>query len=382
MSLGEESAVIHVYDYDTLSNSLVTPIEDVFEVHSIRHQASGGVFGGPMAVARAGGGIQITGRLRVPSEEAFPRIAERFKSRGYVALLRKSGESDVIVALPGELPAARSRVGLALLLFLATLASVLFVGSTANPQAGIVAVLLSGWPFAASLLGILLAHEFGHYLVGRHLGVSSSLPYFIPMPLSFLGTLGAVIQMKAPPHNRRALLALAAAGPLAGLAVALPLLVLGLRLSSVEVIPMGGPYMQEGNSLLYTMVKVFMFGRLLPAGGLDVFLHPVAMAGWTGLLVTGLNLIPAGQLDGGHIAYALFGEKARWLTWAVIAVLLGLSLLWNGWLLWAGLVFAFGRVHAVPLDDVTPLRARERAVGLLLCLILVLVFTPIPIALQ
>jgi membrane-associated protease RseP (regulator of RpoE activity) len=242
-----------------------------------------------------------------------------------------------------------------------------------------VATLFSGWPFAVSLLSILLAHEFGHYIMSRRLGVPASLPYFIPMPLSFLGTMGAVIQMKAPPHDRRALVAIAAAGPLAGLALALPLLVLGLKLSTVEIVPLGGPYIQEGNSLLYAGLKILIFGRFLPANGLDVFLHPVALAGWTGLLVTALNLIPAGQLDGGHLAYALLGERARWLTWIVVAVLVGLSFLWNGWIIWAGLVFFLGRVHAVPMDDITRLRGHEKMLVVLLFVILALVFTPIPI---
>lgn len=185
--------------------------------------------------------------------------------------------------------------------------------------------------------------------------------------------------MKAPPYNRRALVAIAAAGPLAGLAVALPLLVLGLSLSTVEPIPAGSIYVQEGNSLLYAAVKVMMFGRFLPGEGVDVSLHPVAMAGWTGLFVTALNLIPAGQLDGGHLAYALLGGRARSLTWAVAAVLAGMSLLWNGWIILTGLVFLLGRVHAVPMDDITRLRTRERALVAFLFVVLALVFTPIPI---
>ncbi|MBI4317911.1 MAG: site-2 protease family protein [Chloroflexi bacterium] len=379
MSVNDNPAAM-TYSPEAQARALVAQVEDVFEVYSIRHQVAGQGLGLPGSAR--GTVLELTGRLLVPSERAHKLISDRFGSRGYLALLRRSPDGDLLIALPGRLPTVRSRVWTALALFLATLVSVMFAGSTVEPSLENPAALLSGWPFAASLLAILLAHEFGHYLVGRRLGIPSTLPYFIPMPLSLLGTLGAVIQIKAPPRNRRALLAVGAAGPLAGLAVALPLLVVGLMLSNVEVVPLGAPYFQEGNSLLYAALKIVIFGRFLPSGGVDVFLHPVAMAGWTGLLVTALNLIPAGQLDGGHIAYALFGQRARWLTWAVVAGLLGLSLLWNGWLLWAGLVFILGRVHAVPLDDVTTLRTQERALVILLFLVLALVFTPIPLTFQ
>ena len=378
MSLRDDSLPLAASGCDNLADSLVALTEDVFEVRSIRRRLASAEFG--LASSNKGTVLELMGKMRVPSDRAYRLISERFRVNGYLALFRRSADGEIVIALPGELPKARSRVWLALLLFLATLASVLMAGSTAGPETDFLTGLLSGWPFAASLLGILAAHEFGHYLVSRKLGVPSSLPYFIPLPLSFLGTLGAVIQMKAPPYNRRALLAIAAAGPLAGLAVALPVLVLGLKLSTVESLPTTGPYFQEGNSLIYAAIKLLVFGRFLPAGGQDVFLHPVAMAGWTGLLVTGLNLIPAGQLDGGHIAYALLGERARWLTWGVVAALVGLSLLWNGWAVWVALVLVFGRVHAVPLDDITPLRTFERALVFALAVVFALVFTPMPMA--
>ncbi len=364
-------------DFDGLSKDIAANIEDIFEVHSVRHRRAESM-PGPF-VANGGVVLDFLGWLRVPSEQAYQLVASYLRDRGYIALFRKSADQDVITAVPGELPTASPRVGLALIMFLLTLLSVLWIGAEQEQSLDSLSGLLSGWPFAASLLGILLAHEFGHYLVSRHYGVSTSLPYFIPMPLSLLGTLGAVIQMKAPPKNRRQLLAIGAAGPLAGFAVALPLLIVGLHLSEIQSVPVGIPFVQEGNSLLYAGLKILLFGRFLPAGGEDVFLHPVAMAAWTGLLVTGLNLIPAGQLDGGHIAYALLGDRARSLTWAIIAVLVGLSFLWNGWLVWAALIFVFGRRHAIPLDDITQLRTRERVFVALLLAIWILVFTPIPI---
>ena len=145
-------------------------------------------------------------------------------------------------------------------------------------------------------------------------------------------------------------------------------------------IPQGQGFFQEGNSILYAGLKVMIFGQFLPSGGMDVFINSIALAGWAGLLVTALNLIPAGQLDGGHIAYALLGQRAKYLTWAVVGALLPLSLLWPGWLLWAGLVLFIGRVHSVPLDDVTPLGPVEKRIGALAILLFILVFIPIPLA--
>jgi membrane-associated protease RseP (regulator of RpoE activity) len=239
--------------------------------------------------------------------------------------------------------------------------------------------LLDGLPYAAALLGILGAHEMGHYLTARRLGTPTSLPYFLPMPLGF-GTFGAVINMAAPPRNRRHLLAIAAAGPLAGLAVALPVLLLGLSLSQVEPLPTSGAYQMEGNSLLYAALKFLLFGQLLPANGQDVFIHPVAFAGWAGLLVTGLNLIPAGQLDGGHIVYALLGERrSRIVLWIVLVALAALAFFWQGWILWLFLIFLFGRMRLAPLDDVTRLTGRQQALAIAMIFIFILVFTPIPL---
>jgi membrane-associated protease RseP (regulator of RpoE activity) len=149
----------------------------------------------------------------------------------------------------------------------------------------------------------------------------------------------------------------------------------------VQPLPAGG-YQMEGNSILYAAAKFLVFGQLLPANGVDVFIHPVAFAAWAGLLVTGLNLIPAGQLDGGHIAYALLGPRgARTVTWIVLAGLAGLSFLWNGWLLWLGLVFLFSRLQDMPLDDLTELTPQQRTFAAGMLVVFLLVFTPIPLTL-
>jgi membrane-associated protease RseP (regulator of RpoE activity) len=330
-----------------------------------------------------GQGVRLRGRLLLAPDEAYDRLAQRYGLLGFTPLLRQEDESSAIhtiLALPGQLRRANQRLGRAGLLFALTLLSCLFAG--AQMVEGLTEVnwkLLDGLPYAAALLGILGAHEMGHYLTARRLGTPTSLPYFLPMPLGF-GTFGAVINMAAPPRNRRHLLAIAAAGPLAGLAVALPVLLLGLSLSQVEPLPTSGAYQMEGNSLLYAALKFLMFGQLLPANGQDVFIHPVAFAGWAGLLVTGLNLIPAGQLDGGHIVYALLGERrSRIVLWIVLVALAALAFFWQGWILWLFLIFLFGRMRLAPLDDVTRLTGRQQALAIAMIFIFILVFTPIPL---
>jgi membrane-associated protease RseP (regulator of RpoE activity) len=330
-----------------------------------------------------GEGVRLRGRLLLPADEAYERLAQRFGMLGFTPLLRREDQSPashVILALPGQLRRANQRLGRAGLLFALTLLSCLFAG--AQMVEGLTDVnwnLLDGLPYAAALLGILAAHEMGHYLTARRLGTPTSLPYFLPMPLGF-GTFGAVINMVAPPRNRRHLLAIAAAGPLAGLALAVPVLLIGLSLSRVEPLPDAGLYSMEGNSILYAALKFAMFGELLPGNGRDVMIHPVAFAGWAGLLVTGLNLIPAGQLDGGHIVYALVGERwASVILWIVLAGLALLAFLWQGWILWLFLIFLFGRMRVAPLDDVTALTGRQQVLALAMIAIFVLVFTPIPL---
>ncbi|HTM19708.1 MAG TPA: site-2 protease family protein, partial [Kofleriaceae bacterium] len=169
--------------------------------------------------------------------------------------------------------------------------------------------LAGGAAFAATLMAILLVHEMGHYVAARLHRVDASLPYFIPLPpVISLGTMGAVIRMKKPIEDRNALLDVGAAGPLAGLLVAIPLLVIGVALSPVSTAPSGG--VQEGNSIAYLLLKLAVTGRILPAAdGTDIDLNGMAFAAWVGLLVTMINLIPIGQLDGGHVARAYLGNR-------------------------------------------------------------------------
>ena len=354
-----------------VANQLSDALSDVFAVEQTTETAD------------RGGALRFLGRLLVDPAKAYESIASRFARLGYTPALRKHGGQFAVTALPTTFRTAQGSDRLAVLFFGITVLSVLFAGALAVAPSVQWALrnLLAGAPFAIALLSILLAHEMGHYFMSRRYGVSASLPYFIPMPLSLFGTMGAVIRTRTPIRDRRQLLAIGAAGPVAGLLVAIPALILGLMWSSVQPIPAGEGIFLEGNSILYASLKLLMFGRILPSNGYDVFLHPVAFAGWAGLLVTALNLIPAGQLDGGHIAYALFGDRARWLNRLAALAALGLGLLWSGWWLWAAMILFFGQRNAEPLDDVTPLTRRQQVFAVVMLVLFGLLFTPLPMTL-
>jgi len=360
-----------------VARQLAAAISPVFAVENVTTGLAGGRV------------IQLQGQLLTYSEEAYDYIAAHFKDYGYTALLRQAPSSSagqsskgrvVVVALPGLVAARPSRELAPIVLFVLTVLSVLYAGALmqAPDYEWALAHPLAGVPFALGLLSILIAHELGHYLVSRRLGVAASLPYFIPMPFNLFGTMGAIIRTREPMRNRRQVLAIGAAGPLTGLLVAIPILVVGLMRSTVQPISAQPGAFLEGNSILYAMLKFLVFGRFLPGGGVDVFLHPVAFGAWSALFVTGLNLFPAGQLDGGHVAYALFGRNAVWVSRLAVVVTLALVLVWSGWWLFAVLLFIFGQRHADPLDEITPLTGREKMLAIGMLVIFVLLFMPVP----
>jgi len=289
----------------------------------------------------------------------------------------------VLQAWPLAESTTRPRVGVNVVLFLLTCLTTLVAGSGAflsfDPFEDPVRVL-SGAPFAFTLLAILGVHEFGHYFTARHYHASVSLPYFIPAPPPFLfGTLGAIIRMRSPAKDRNSLFDIAAAGPLAGLVIAIPAILIGLEWSTVARPPSGG-HIVFGDSLLMRLLIYLKFGSL--GDGMDVFVHPVALAGWVGLFVTALNLFPVGQLDGGRIAYALFGRRHRLVGIATFLALLTLGAVTGAanWVVWAGLLFFFvGFHHSPPLDDVTPLTPGRWIVGVVCLLLLILLIPPVPI---
>jgi membrane-associated protease RseP (regulator of RpoE activity) len=353
------------------------------------------------------------------SEAAYNSLSDQLKPRNITPLFRWDGAQQAIFLVPG-MPAARpSNPIWNLVLFILTVLSVLFTGASfslnaipSDPLQAVATMFNNGWPFALALMSILAAHEFGHYLAGRYHGVHVTLPYFLPFPFSSIGTLGAFINMKEIPRNRKILLDIGVAGPLAGFTVAIPILLYGLSISKVGPLPLAASnnilVQLEGNSIAYILAKLAIFGQLLPSpasfagvspilywlqffftghpvpfGGIDVNISPVAWAGWIGLLVTAMNLIPAGQLDGGHMMYVLIGRKSALRSFPfVLGALVLLGIVWNGWWLWAGLIFLLGRRYAEPLDQITPLDTPRKLLAVLALIVFILTFSPVPLSIM
>jgi len=318
--------------------------------------------------------IRLQGRFLTDTETAYDAISARAKANGFLIFFREEEGEPIIYAVQGELPVVNPNWAIFTILLAATLASIFYVGGFTPDGFD----WKAGASFAIPLILILLFHEFGHFIVSRRQRMATSPPYFIPMPFSIFGTMGAVIIMRSPAKNRKQLFRMAVAGPLGGLILAVPFLFIGLSLSEVKPLP-PPPYIMEGNSLFYLFAKWLVFHQWLPAGGVDVQLHNMAFAAWVGLFITGLNLIPAGQFDGGHVAYTLFGQKVKLLTYGVIGAFILLSIKYPGWLLWTALIFVLGHTYAVPMDDLTPLPRNYKILGYFMLFLLLILFVPLPI---
>jgi len=236
--------------------------------------------------------------------------------------------------------------------------------------------MIQGLPFSITLMGILMVHEMSHYLASRVHKVPSTLPFFIPAP-SIIGTFGAVIRMKGAIWDRRALLDIGASGPIGGFLLALPALTFGLTISKVVPGGSGEGGLILGDSLLMALLERLVLGDLPMAA--DVILHPIAFAGWIGMFVTSLNLLPVGQLDGGHIAKALFPDQFDILARVVhLSLILMGVFFWEGWLIWALLLVFIGVRHPPVLLPHISLDERRRKVGYFALAIFVLTFVPAP----
>lgn len=238
------------------------------------------------------------------------------------------------------------------------------------------AVWLPGLGYAVALMAILFAHEMGHFVTAQRHGVRATWPTFIPF-FPPLGTLGAVIRMDVRPMPARSLLRIAAFGPFAGIVVAIPVIVFGLMLSDVRPLPENFGGIRLGTCLLFQAVQTLVFPDIPP--GHDVFLHPLALAGWAGCLVTGLNLLPFGQLDGGHVAYSMLGERFNKHVRKLFLVGMGALVIINpGFILFALLVFFLVRVEHPPLLTGGPVEGRDRWIGRLAIVLFIVTFTPRP----
>jgi len=330
--------------------------------------------------------VRFRGRLLVEPEAALAMLSPRVAPYGYVPMIWSPEEIALVRlgAQPRSRPSAWAGWRLNLALFAATVLTTLFVGALmagADPL-GQPAELLRGVPFSACLLLILGVHELGHYLTARAYGVSVSLPYFVPLPIPPMGTMGAIIRMRSPIPNRRILFDIGMAGPLAGLILAVPITVIGLTLSRVTMVSAShgdGVTIVFGSSLAFHLLERLVVGSL-PQGH-DILLHPIALAGWLGMFVTALNLMPLSQLDGGHIAYAALGRRHRAVVYSFLAVMVVLFLAsgWYGWLIWIGVAIVLGLRHPPPLDDLTPLDATRWVLAGVALVLLIMLTTPLPL---
>jgi membrane-associated protease RseP (regulator of RpoE activity) len=259
-------------------------------------------------------------------------------------------------------------------LFLATAVTTSIAGFTSTYS-------LSGLWYAAAILLILGAHEFGHYFACRWHNVDCTLPYFLPIPLPLTGTLGAVIKIKEPFPSRTALFDIGVAGPIAGFVTLLPFMIGGIMFSEVVALPEDAGGLFLGEPLLFKSLARFIHGPL--PEGTDIVIHPMGFAAWFGMLATALNLMPFGQLDGGHIAYAVLGPRAKGLSLVTLAVVIGLAIVSLSWIAMAVMLtvmtFLVGLRHPAPYDDVTPLSRGRLIVAAIAVLIFIGCFTPVPL---
>ena len=335
-------------------------------------------------------GVRIfRGRLRTPAAVAYSKLKQAVTART-VPLVQEDEQSGAAIMLmpkPVEEEALEKpvRPWVNWLLFVLTVLTTTWAGAAhqgvnllREPERFAV-----GLPYAIGLLSILGVHELGHYFTARRHGMRVTPPYFIPVPFA-LGTFGAFIQMKSPPEHRRALFDIAVAGPLAGLAIAIPALLIGLQSSEVlspgspgATMHMGGT--SVGSSFLFALLAKIALGEELTQGHL-LRLSPLAFAGWLGLFLTALNLLPVGQLDGGHIARSLFGRRTATTIGSVAmwSLLLLALFVWPGLMMWAIIVFFLAGTSATPLEDLTPLTPGRRWLGYAAFLLLGLILAPLP----
>jgi hypothetical protein len=288
--------------------------------------------------------------------------------------------------VPPPPPSTFSAWGLPILLFGLTVFTTLWAGAyqvntkpvtgawdflTKYPES-----LFNGFPFAATLLGILVIHELGHYVLARIHRVPASFPLFIPGPPQFIGTFGAVIRMRSPIMNRQALFDIGVAGPIAGFMAAVIAVIVGLSFS--YVVPKEHAFgLQLGEPLLLQGFAWLMFGPIPPTH--DLVLHPIAFAAWFGFFVTAINLLPLGQLDGGHVAFAVFGRQQRQLAYATVPILIYLGFTgWPGWIVWVGMAGIMGLTHPPVTDPDIRLGKGRRWVAWGALIIFLITFAPVP----
>jgi membrane-associated protease RseP (regulator of RpoE activity) len=348
----------------------------MFEISDQREERVRDILDGLMSISEVGSEkfrITVIGEFISPQRDAIKLVGERAKSYGLLPLFRRKKDKVLVQFVKKPQPPQKSNYKINIILFVLTILTTMFAGAL---QQGVHPIfkIYEGIPFSITIILILGSHEFGHYFASKRLGISATLPYFIPFP-HLIGTFGAVIKVKEPITDRRALVEIGAAGPIVGMIFAIPAVIIGLKLSTVVPVQEGG--LTIGNSLLFSLISKVVIGEIPP--GKDILLHQVAFAGWIGFFVTALNLLPMGQLDGGHVIYGFIGKYQKWVGWVFFCSLFVFGFLWPGWFLWAVLILWFVKVqHPAPLDDVTPIAFKHKFIAIVAIIILILTFIPAP----
>jgi membrane-associated protease RseP (regulator of RpoE activity) len=319
---------------------------------------------------------------RATLDEKFETLRQEMNEKMFIPFLTYSGGEYTITVYRKQMNKVRGHI-LNVVLLIITFGTTIFAGATLwasyeNSSALLTTdtILWGTLLFAIPLMLILGVHELSHYFMSRRHHVAASLPFFIP---SFppIGTFGAFISLRDPIPNRKALIDIGIAGPIGGILVAIPVTLLGLYLTSIDphyitVIPDDG-LIRINTSILYDLLQM-----MVPIPG-DAQIHPMAFAGWVGILVTAINLLPAGQLDGGHVARGLLGDNAKYLSYAVIGALFFMGLFYTGWLIFGMLILLLGLRHPAPLNDISPIGGHRKIVGVIGIALLLVTFTPTPL---
>jgi len=398
-------------DYSAVSSRRMSPecpkcstllFEEVSEEDSPLFESIGKAAYGVLPVeniSRIGKIISIDIGIEQPVYES---IQSAFDGMGYDAYLRSRNGRYHVYLVERQKDEKKSIFSSPLMyigLFVATVLSTIFAGYSLSVPLVEEGLMESPWvgafSFSFGLMAILGCHEMGHKIQSIRSGISSSWPYFIPMPFLPLGTLGALIKMKSAIPTKNDAILLGASGPLVGVVVAIPVVIIGMKLSYIApAASFGEEGFYLGNSLLFMILSSF---SLHVPEGMSIWMHPLAFAGWVGLFVTMLNLLPAGQLDGGHVIRAIFGEKGHLaISKMTVQILIFLGLLgilsewgvlegiqqytWSGWLIWGLLShFITKGGHPGPLNELEPISTSSKIIAALALIAFVVCFVPVPI---
>ena len=378
----ENTTSIPFAESDSINHAISTLISELSGLFHVREASS----------KSQGQQILFEGWLIGDPEKGYQEIGKRFSRLGYTPLLRRENGTDIVVAMMGLIDEPnRTNPLLNIILFIITIVTTLSAGAQLELGIGLSEavrnanwplvgqIVAAGMPFSLTLLGILGVHELGHYLAARWHHMPVSLPYFIPLPVG-LGTLGALIRIKAPMKNRRVLFDIGLAGPFAGLLVAVPLFLLGLSLSSSNIVPgsLNAVTLERLGSSIFSRMAVTLLADIPDGQTLQV--HPILYAAWWGIFVTGLNLFPVGQLDGGHAVYALFGRYAHGISLLtfLMFIIIGSIEQQISWFVLAIFIMVGGLRHPPPLNDMIKLGWGRKVIGVVTALIFILIFIPRP----